>query len=89
MPLGQLRQLSQPIQAVVILYGVITPMPGLDLIRDVPQRLEAHAKKTISLNLLALDVSGAGTNWRAETESQAIAEKPQTLPARRGRFESF
>jgi hypothetical protein len=61
MPLSQLSQLSQPIQAVVILHGIVTPMPGIDLIRDVPQGFEAHTKKIISLDLLSLGVSRAGT----------------------------
>jgi hypothetical protein len=42
MVLGQPSQLGEPLQAVVPLYGVIAAMPGIDLIRDVPEKLDTH-----------------------------------------------
>lgn len=42
--LGQLRQLGEPLQAVVPLDSTVTPMPRRDLVGDVPEEFQTHVQ---------------------------------------------
>lgn len=53
--LGQLGQFSQPLQAVMPRLRVVPPMTRRDLIRDVPEKLKAHTKNSIPMDLLDFD----------------------------------
>jgi hypothetical protein len=70
MLLRQPRQPSQPLKAVVPNLRVITPMPGLHLVRDVPKKFKAHTNKIISTYLLYLKVSQPAGTQRAHLPKQ-------------------